>query len=76
MVFALASFSMSAQSDSHLESLGLNSGCWNYAQSAAESEESAYGLMTDFEFNQVGEEYYDFCMDSGGSGNVLDPVFL
>jgi hypothetical protein len=73
MFFILASFSMNA--NSQIQPI-QNDGCAEYAANAANAEEDEYGEMCSYDWGNVAVEYYDMCMDSGGSDNILEPIFL
>jgi hypothetical protein len=74
MVFALASFTMNANTESSFTQ--IDDGCASYATNGANAEESYYGDMSAQEWHIAAQYYYHECKDAGGASGMLNPIFL
>ncbi|GEM_PF-3423165 len=75
MVFAMASFSMNANTN-NTNKEERNPGCATYAINSANYEEAVYGDMGNDEWVSIAQGYYNMCVQSGGAGHMLEPVFV
>jgi hypothetical protein len=79
LITTLTVFSFSLNANTKVEkTITLqDNGCAEYAVSAANAEEDSYGEYgCSNVYFEVAMEYYDMCNESGGAGNMLDPIFL